>query len=414
MKVLFLGSVLPFPAHTGARVSQLIHLNELRSAAGVEVTAAFYDGDRTGAAISGQIARLAPKVVAIEARPEPRSFLARLSRGILAVFCTSLPPSIYERASPVACAAVVRLCREERFDAIVADSIDSMGLIPSPPPDGFPPVVMVTHNLEVILQLDVFRLLSWRDIRKFLSINNLIKTFCWERRYLARCARTVFISRRDLVLARRLYRLDPACGRFVFCQDILPLKPRRWRPAGRRRIVFVGGLSYPPNLDAALWLVNTLAPALERAAPEIRIAVAGNTSAPKFESAAAGRPNVEVHGRVDEKELEELMTSSALFLSPVERGSGVKMKLLTAVSYGMPLLATRHCLDGADFLGPEFEFERSDSPEGIARIIGLVRDPAALAEASRRVTLCAERALSERRHKLVETVRLAAAERRIA
>jgi len=48
--------------------------------------------------------------------------------------------------------------------------------------------------------------------------------------------------------------------------------------------------------------------------------------------------------------LENLYCSSNLFISPVILGSGIKVKVLTALSYSIPLICTSESMYGIDYM----------------------------------------------------------------
>lgn len=110
-------------------------------------------------------------------------------------------------------------------------------------------------------------------------------------------------------------------------------------------IIFTGNLDYPPNQEAARFLVEHLAPLLVRSNPQIRIMIAGRN--PGGLSAYAS-PNVLVPGEVSS--LLKLIRQSELYVAPVFSGCGMKNKTLQAIASGIPVIGTVEAFSGFDVL----------------------------------------------------------------
>ncbi|HZX77173.1 glycosyltransferase [Lysobacter sp.] len=120
----------------------------------------------------------------------------------------------------------------------------------------------------------------------------------------------------------------------------------------RRDLLFVGGFSHPPNLDAMQWFIREVLPIVRLQAPKIRLHVVGDIT-PQASETLRGE-GVELHGRVED--LSALMEASRLSVAPLRFGAGVKGKVNLAMSYGLPVVLTpiaaegMHLLDGRDAL----------------------------------------------------------------
>lgn len=96
------------------------------------------------------------------------------------------------------------------------------------------------------------------------------------------------------------------------------------------RAVFMGS-AHPPNVQAAQFIVNTLAPAL----PEIMFDIVGNCL-PEDRYPA----NVKRHGAVDDATKVNILCNATLALNPVISGSGSNLKVLEYWAYGLPVLSS--------------------------------------------------------------------------
>jgi hypothetical protein len=114
-------------------------------------------------------------------------------------------------------------------------------------------------------------------------------------------------------------------------------RSRRSNEAGQLVYGMLANFHYPPNVDAYRRLVREwLTPLLPTAS---RIVVAG------FASETLPRvPNVDILGAIPS--VEEFYDSVDVVVVPIERGGGMKVKVVEAMTHGIPVLATEHALTG--------------------------------------------------------------------
>jgi polysaccharide biosynthesis protein PslH len=101
------------------------------------------------------------------------------------------------------------------------------------------------------------------------------------------------------------------------------------------RFTFVGSEAHFPNLDALEWLMGEVWPEIAKQVPGATLRVIG----PWGEASRAryGRPGVEFTGYVED--LGDAIRGSVM-LVPLRIGSGIRVKLLDAMSHGVPAIST--------------------------------------------------------------------------
>jgi len=140
-------------------------------------------------------------------------------------------------------------------------------------------------------------------------------------------------------------------------------------------MLFPGLLTYPPNEDAAAWIVERILPRIRRDRPDVRLLLVGAPSARVRALAAA--PGVEVTGPVPS--MAPYLRSADLLLAPLRVGGGTRIKILEAFAYGVPVVATSIGAEGLD-VRDGVHLEIADDPTGLAeRCLRLLDDPAARA-----------------------------------
>jgi len=143
----------------------------------------------------------------------------------------------------------------------------------------------------------------------------------------------------------------------------------------RRGIVFIGGFEHPPNVDAVRWYAREVLPHVRRRLPGVITYVIGSRMTASVEALAAD--DLVVLGYVPD--IVPYLGGCRVSISPLRYGAGVKGKINTAMSYGLPVVATTasveamHLADGVDVLV-------ADEPEAFAAAIATLHEDRVLWE----------------------------------
>ena len=87
-------------------------------------------------------------------------------------------------------------------------------------------------------------------------------------------------------------------------------------------------------------------------------------------------------GFVTKERLDELHRIAEIFVCPVVLGSGVKIKVLEAVAFGLPIVASIESLRGIDFLLGNAVTITRDVGAAATRIVDLLNSPETLRKMS--------------------------------
>jgi len=101
-------------------------------------------------------------------------------------------------------------------------------------------------------------------------------------------------------------------------------------------LIFAGNMSYPPNIDAALFLVKSIFPKLLAKFPDLKLCICGANPAPTIKALAS--ENITVTGWVDE--MAEYYAQSKIFIAPMHLGTGLQNKLLEAMAMKLPCVTS--------------------------------------------------------------------------
>ncbi len=101
-------------------------------------------------------------------------------------------------------------------------------------------------------------------------------------------------------------------------------------------VVFTGNMGYPPNVDAAEFLVKEIIPLVKQQNIDVKVLIAGAT--PHARVKALSSDSVTITGWMDD--IREAYASSRLFIAPMRLGTGLQNKLLEAMSMQIPCITT--------------------------------------------------------------------------
>jgi GT2 family glycosyltransferase/glycosyltransferase involved in cell wall biosynthesis len=138
----------------------------------------------------------------------------------------------------------------------------------------------------------------------------------------------------------------------------------------RRDIVFLGGYRHSPNIDAVKFFANDVFPMILAEEPNARFVIAGAN--PTDEVLALASESVIVTGLVDD--LRDVFDTSRLFACSLRTGAGVKGKVSTSMSYGLPVVSTTCGAEGMDLIDGEEVLIADDPVEFAQACLRLYRD----------------------------------------
>jgi glycosyltransferase involved in cell wall biosynthesis len=102
-------------------------------------------------------------------------------------------------------------------------------------------------------------------------------------------------------------------------------------------LLFSGNMSYEPNITAIKWFITECWNDLKQKIPHVKLIIAGRS--PSAEVKAFSNINgVEVTGEV--LSMVEVFKKSSIAIAPMQSGAGMQLKILEAMSYKLPVIAT--------------------------------------------------------------------------
>ena len=137
-------------------------------------------------------------------------------------------------------------------------------------------------------------------------------------------------------------------------------------------LVFVGHMSVPHNIDAAVHLVHDVLPLVRQQIPDCTLEIVGAEPAPQVQR-LADDPAVDVTGFVPD--LNTHLNRAAAFVAPMRFAAGIQTKILEAMAAGRPVVTTSLANQGL-VARPEREVLIADDARTTAHeIVKLLTNP---------------------------------------
>jgi len=142
--------------------------------------------------------------------------------------------------------------------------------------------------------------------------------------------------------------------------------------AQRSGILFIGNFQHPPNCDAVEDYLRNIHPMVRERLPEVVFTVIGANVPPALERLADER--VQFAGPVPD--IRPLFAGARLSVAPLRYGAGIKGKVTTSLTLGVPVVTTTVGAEGMRLRHGE-EILVADGPEAFAEaVVALYRDEA--------------------------------------
>jgi len=119
--------------------------------------------------------------------------------------------------------------------------------------------------------------------------------------------------------------------------DTYAIKPV-WAPEPPIRLLFVGSFSHRPNREAVKFLIDKVWPNVAKYAQDMEMVLAGRGSRDFLNAHGGGDRSIKAMGFVED--LTDLYRRCRLFVAPLTEGGGIKIKILEAMAYGIPVATT--------------------------------------------------------------------------
>lgn len=247
-----------------------------------------------------------------------------------------------------------QLIEKKQFDLVILESLYSTGSIDFLKNQTNLKILVRTHNVEHKL---------WEE--KSFNANNPFKKWYlsvlakqlkkYEIETLKKVDGIASISKQDENDFKQLTIQSPICTIPVAMPNLE--KRIDYSPD---TFFFIGSMNWEPNKEAVQLLLNTIFPLIKKEIPSVQLILAGSFMPQDL--LAHQQDGVKIIGFVDDLNL--FFNSNGMLLSPIQSGSGVRVKLIEAMNMGLPIITTTK---GAEGILYEGQLIIEDNPNNFAQ-----------------------------------------------
>lgn len=135
-------------------------------------------------------------------------------------------------------------------------------------------------------------------------------------------------------------------------------------------LFFSGNLSYPPNIDAAEYIVGRILPLLKERMPNIKVLIAGASPTKAVKDMES--ENVTIKGWIDD--IREYYKKARIFIAPMQIGTGLQNKLLQAMAMKLPCVISELAGKGLSNGGKNSIMVAYTPQDYVSQIIDLLKN----------------------------------------
>lgn len=354
MRILILTQVLPYPPDSGPKIKTLNVLRHLASRHEVTLVS-FTRGDQAESA--RELERIVARVHTV---PIERKKTADV-RALLLSFLRQEPFLMLRDDRAEMRKLVDRLAGEQQFDLVQADQLNMAQYAQRVPGAR---KILDAHNATWLLYKRMWETMPGGPKKWVLGRDwRMLRTY--EGRICREFEAVLAVSREDQAA------LEEAAGQKInisvapITVDTERLKPVTRSPQAGR-ILHIGTMYWPPNVDGILWFAREIFPRVLAAVPGVGLDVVGANPPVEVTELEQTNPQTNVAGYVEDPS--SYFESAAVSIVPLRAGGGMRVKILNSLALGLPVVSTTLGAEGIA-VEPGKHLLIADTPEDFAQAI---------------------------------------------
>ncbi len=335
MRILYASQLIPYPIDAGPK-RRIHHVLHYLASAGHEVTFVGFSRETDDFTSEDRLRTTCESVHTVPIVRSRGRDLWHLARSQ----ATGLPFLIARDDVAAMHAMLGDLLSQRSFDALHADQLSMAQYVLAGSPSNARTLVLDQHNAMHLIPQRLADTTTSTAAQRF-----------WQREAkamkayeVAACARfdhVVWVSAEDEAAVSGAAR---AAGSTLRPGSVIPIAvdPDAQQPIPRLeqpwRVTFLGGLHWPPNAAGVMWFVEHVWPAIRAAFPLAVLTAIGKDPPAALSDASVQTMGIEAHGYVSDPTA--LLAETAVFVVPLLAGGGMRVKILDAWAWELPIVST--------------------------------------------------------------------------
>ena len=352
MRVLLLTQVLPYPPDSGPKVNTYYVLKYLAMQHDVTLVSFVRDSDKPEHI--RHLETLCERVITVPMSRSKTRDLRFLGQSLL----SSQPWMMLRDERPEMRRALAELAATTRFDVVHADQTN-MGQYALPFKDSHK--VLDLHNALWMLYKRLAETTSPKSPMKYI----LARDWPLLKRYEGQLCRQ-FDAVTAVTEEDRALLLEAGANDNI---TVIPIAIDTHEQAFIQRrpssphIVHIGTMYWPPNINGIHWFLDHVYPTIKREVPDVRCTLIGARPPESLTRRAADDRTLTVTGYVEDPL--PFLEDASMMMVPLQAGGGMRVKILNALSQGIPMVSTTVGCEGIK-VTHERDILVADQPQSFA------------------------------------------------
>ena len=164
-----------------------------------------------------------------------------------------------------------------------------------------------------------------------------------QKKLYSKFDKVFFVSENDACYEKKMYKeVQSKIDNITLGVDYNKFDSSRYSSSTSKNIIFTGIMDYPPNKDAAIFFATKIFPKILKKDSEVKFFIVGKNS--DEDICRLRSDNIQVTGFVDD--IVESIASARVYVSPLRFGTGMKNKILEAMSCKRTIVASEISVEG--------------------------------------------------------------------
>lgn len=350
MRILYLSQLVPYPADAGPKIRSY-HVLQYLAEAGHQVTLLAFRRESDQPESVEHLRQYCCEVQSVPMRRSRFQDARHLAQSLLSGY-----PFLISRDSMKSMhLAVRRLLASQVFDAIHADQLwmaqYALAAGKYYQGDGHLQTVLDQHNAVYLIPKRMAEGTSNPVKRAILTVESRSLSR-YEVETCHRFDHVVWVTAEDRAAVKHQQtNIDKSLslsgsynGRRLTHDMVIPIcvdletKPAIAQTTRPRRVTFLGGLHWPPNAEGMIWFVREVWPSVRSQVSDAVLTIIGKNPPAEITHIASIADDIEVTGYVADPT--PYLAETAAFIVPLHAGGGMRVKIIDAWSWGLPIVST--------------------------------------------------------------------------